>query len=131
MPSAAWHGAAGHRERQKERSRTCPTKPLPCWNGAASRHPLEHVYHTLKVRRSAMEQAGGMAAAAGGNTSLATFIDRQELWTRGGAVETEVKEKGKTRYRFNATRCLYAEMYREMGLGEIGHLPSCQRCDLL
>ena len=102
---------------------------------------LKHVYDTLKeregaataertiaeaVRRSAVEQARQMAAAAG-STSLQTFIDRQELWTRGGALDTEVIEKSDARYRFNVTRCKYAEMYRAMGLGEIGHLLSCQR----
>jgi len=103
---------------------------------------LKHVYDTLKashgvevarravadaVRRSAMEQAGQFAAAVGGKTSMQTFIDRQELWTRGGALEREVIEQSDTRYRFNVTRCKYAEMYRDMGLGEIGHLLSCQR----
>jgi L-2-amino-thiazoline-4-carboxylic acid hydrolase len=103
---------------------------------------LKHVYDTLKashgadvakrtiaesVRASAMAQAGQMAAAVGGNTSMQTFIDRQELWTRGGALEREVIEQSNTKYRFNVTRCKYAEMYREMGLGEIGHLLSCQR----
>ncbi len=103
---------------------------------------LKHVYDTLKashgidvakrtvgqsVRASAMEQAGQMAADVGGKTSMQTFIDRQELWTRGGALVTEVKEKSDTRYRYNVTRCRYAEMYRDMGLGEFGHLLSCQR----
>jgi hypothetical protein len=103
---------------------------------------LKHVYDTLRashgleaaqktiaeaVRRSAMEQAAEMAARVGGKTSLKTFIDRQELWTRGGALEREVIEESDTRYRFNVTRCRYAEMYRAMGLGEIGHLLSCQR----
>ena len=103
---------------------------------------LKHVYDTLKashgveaakrtiaeaVRKSAMEQAAEMAARVGGETSLQTFIDRQELWTRGGALERDVIEQSGTRYRFNVTRCKYAEMYRDMGLGEIGHLLSCQR----
>jgi len=103
---------------------------------------LKHVYDTLKashgvevaqrtiaqsVRRSAIEQAGQFAAAVGGKTSMQTFIDRQELWIRGGALEREVLEQSDTKYRFNVTRCKYAEMYREMGLGEIGHLLSCQR----
>ena len=103
---------------------------------------LKHVYETLKashgvetaqrtiaeaVRRSAMEQAGEMAAKVGGKTSLTTFIDRQEAWTRGGALERDVIEESATRYRYNVTRCKYAEMYRAMGLGEIGHLLSCQR----
>lgn len=103
---------------------------------------LKHVYETLKashgaeiakrtiadaVRKSAMEQAAEMAARVDGKTSLRTFIDRQELWLRGGALERDVIEESDTRYRFNVTRCKYAEMYRDMGLGEIGHLLSCQR----
>jgi hypothetical protein len=103
---------------------------------------LKHVYDALKashgkevaestlasaVRASAMAQAGEMAATVDGNTSLQTFIDRQELWTRGGALERDVIEQSASRYRFNVTRCKYAEMYRDMGLGEIGHLLSCQR----
>ena len=103
---------------------------------------LKHVYNTLEashgeevakgtiaqsVRRSAIEQAGQFAAAVGGKTSMQTFIDRQELWIRGGALERQVLEQSDTKYRFNVTRCKYAEMYRAMGLGEIGHLLSCQR----
>ena len=103
---------------------------------------LAHVYAVLKerdgaklaadaiaeaVRRSAMEQARQMAAAVGGNTTLETFIERQEAWTRGGALEIAVVEQSATRYRYNVTRCKYAEMYRAMGLAEIGHLLSCQR----
>jgi hypothetical protein len=103
---------------------------------------LKHVYETLKashgvevakrtiaesVRQSAIEQAREFAAAVGGKTSIATFAERQEVWLRGGALEREVLEQSDTRYRFNVTRCKYAEMYRDMGLGEIGHLLSCQR----
>ncbi len=103
---------------------------------------LKHVYDTLKashgkdvarstlasaVRASAMVQAREMADKVSGHTSMQTFIDRQELWTRGGALEREVLEQNEGRYRFNVTRCKYAEMYRDMGLGEIGHLLSCQR----
>jgi hypothetical protein len=103
---------------------------------------LKHVYDTLKarhgvdtaqrtiaeaVRKSAMAQAAEMAAKVGGKTSLQSFIDRQEQWTRGGALERDIIEESRTRYRYNVTRCKYAEMYRDMGLGEIGHLLSCQR----
>jgi L-2-amino-thiazoline-4-carboxylic acid hydrolase len=103
---------------------------------------LKHVYEVLKashgeaaarqaiadaVRRSSMEQAAEFAAQVGGNTSLQTFVDRQALWLAGGALTIEVKEQTDKSYVFNVTRCRYAEMYREMGLGEIGHLLSCQR----
>ncbi|MFX8852579.1 L-2-amino-thiazoline-4-carboxylic acid hydrolase, partial [Acinetobacter baumannii] len=32
-----------------------------------------------------------------------------------------------THFDFNVVRCRYAEMYRQMGLGEIGPLLSCNR----
>ena len=103
---------------------------------------LKHVYDTLKeghgedvakrtlaeaVRKSSMEQAAELAAQVGGKTSLATFIARQDLWKMGGALTTEVKQQTDTAYVFHVTRCRYAEMYRDMGLGDIGHLLSCQR----
>ena len=103
---------------------------------------LKHVYDTLKashgievaqrtiadaVRASSIEQARQFAAKVGGRTSIQTFVDRQSLWKLGGAMEMEVKEQTETIYVFNVTRCKYAEMYRDMGLGEIGHLLSCQR----
>lgn len=103
---------------------------------------LKHVYDALltsqgkavaektitdAVRASAVEQAQALAAEVGGNTSMQTFIDRQSLWTKGGALDVDIKEKSDTTYSFNVTRCGYAEMYREMGLGDIGHLLSCHR----
>lgn len=103
---------------------------------------LAHVYATLveshgkdtaakvigeSVRRAAIEQGAEMAAALDGKTSLATFVAAQELWTRGGALAVEVEEASDTRFAFRVTRCEYARMYREMGLGDIGHLLSCQR----
>ena len=101
---------------------------------------LKHVYHTLTethgkaaaaaavaeaVRRSSIEQGASMAAGA--PTSLQTFVDLQPAWTRGGALEVKVKERSDTAFAFDVVRCRYAEMYRAMGLAEIGHLLSCQR----
>lgn len=103
---------------------------------------LKHVYETLKekhgaaaaaevvaeaVRRSAIEQGRAMAVAGGGMTSLQTFEDLQPMWTRGGTLEVAVRERSAKAFSFDVVRCRYAEMYREMGLGEIGHLLSCQR----
>jgi hypothetical protein len=79
------------------------------------------------VRRSAVQQGERFAAAQDGGPSLQNFIEMQELWTRGGALEIETLEKTPDSYAFNVTRCRYAETYRGMGLGEIGPLLSCQR----
>jgi hypothetical protein len=103
---------------------------------------LKEVYETLKqshgeevakktitesVRRSAIEQAHQFARAAPGGTSLQAFQDVMPLWTKGGALEIEVKEQTGDSFAFNVVRCRYAETYRAMGLGEIGHLLSCNR----
>ena len=103
---------------------------------------LAHVYATVKeargvdearrvvaesVRRSAIAQGRAMAAAQGGTPGLAGFEAIQPLWTRGGALEVEVRENNADVFAFDVTRCRYAEMYRDMGLAEIGPLLSCQR----
>ncbi len=103
---------------------------------------LKEVYETLKqshgeevakktiaesVRRSAIEQARQFAGTAPGGTSLKAFQDVMPLWTKGGALEIDVREQSESSFAFNVTRCRYAETYRAMGLGEIGHLLSCNR----
>lgn len=103
---------------------------------------LKFVYETLKashgkevaqktiadsVRAAAVAQAREMAAEVGGRTSMQTFIDRQGAWTAQDALAVEVLRRTDSEYDYNVTRCRYAEMYRDMGLGEIGHLLSCQR----
>ena len=104
---------------------------------------LKEVYQTLKeshgeavakktiaesVRRSAIEQARASSPPrAPGGTSLKAFQDVMPLWTKGGALEIEVKEQTDTSFTFNVVRCRYAETYKAMGLGEIGHLLSCNR----
>lgn len=103
---------------------------------------LSEVYETVKaaqgvaearrvvaesVRRSAIAQGKAMAEAQGGAPGLEGFEAIQPLWTRGGTLEVEVREKGAKVFAFDVTRCRYAEMYRAMGLAEIGPLLSCQR----
>jgi hypothetical protein len=103
---------------------------------------LGHVYEVLEasqgreaamqvigdaVRRSSIEQARRFAAESPGGTSLASFVELSRLWEREDALKIEVREKTDASYAFDVVRCRYAEMYREMGLGEIGHLLSCQR----
>ena len=103
---------------------------------------LSEVYETVKaahgqaearrvvgesVRRSAVAQGQAMAKAQGGAPGLKGFEDIQPLWTRGGTLEIEVREQGEKVFAFDVVRCRYAEMYRAMGLAEIGPLLSCQR----
>jgi L-2-amino-thiazoline-4-carboxylic acid hydrolase len=103
---------------------------------------LSHVYETLKashgqdvaqsvvgeaVRSASMQQASEFAAKVGGQTSMASFADLLPLWTMEDALEIDLLRQDEAVMEFNVTRCRYSEMYKAMGLGEIGHLLSCQR----
>ena len=80
------------------------------------------------IRKAAIAEGKSFAAKApGGVTSMADFIQLYEHWTADGALEVEVLEATDERFDFNVTRCKYAETYRKMGLGHIGHLMSCNR----
>ncbi len=76
------------------------------------------------AKQTAAEMAG---EAPGGEPSLEHFIALQPLWTKGDALRIETLHQDATRYDFNVTRCRYAEMYREMGLAELGAVLSCNR----
>ena len=80
------------------------------------------------IRKAAIAEGKAFAAKApGGETSMADFIKLYELWTHDGALEIEVQEASETTFNFDVVRCKYAETYRDMGIGHIGHLMSCNR----
>ncbi len=79
------------------------------------------------IRKSAIAEGKAFASRAGGKTSMADFIKLYELWTSNGSLEVEVLRADGEAFDFNVTRCRYAETYKEMGLGKIGHLLSCNR----
>jgi hypothetical protein len=80
------------------------------------------------VIRMAREGAARMARdAPGGAPDLDSFRALQSLWTAEDALRTEVLESTPTTFNFNVTRCRYAEMYRAMGLAELGAVLSCNR----
>ena len=80
------------------------------------------------IRQAAIAEGANLASQApDGETSMKSFIDCFELWTRGGALEVEVHQATDERFEFDVTRCRYSETYQEMGLGHIGQLLSCNR----
>ncbi len=78
------------------------------------------------IRELALESGRALAAQAPEPT-LTAFAALKEPWLRHGALEIDVLEASDERYAFNVTRCRYAEMYRELGLGELGYQLSCGR----
>jgi hypothetical protein len=77
--------------------------------------------------RSAIEQGRQMAEALGRTPDLTDFAAIQPNWTREDALRIDTIEASPEKLDFNVTRCRYSEMYHEMGLGDIGHLLSCNR----
>jgi hypothetical protein len=79
------------------------------------------------VIRELARQAGCAAAAAVGGNDLPHFKQAIEAWTAGGALELDVLRDDGEHFEFNVTRCRYAEMYRRLGLADLGPILSCGR----
>ncbi|MBU2867556.1 L-2-amino-thiazoline-4-carboxylic acid hydrolase [Pacificibacter marinus] len=77
--------------------------------------------------RSAIEQGKALAADLGHAPDLSDFAAILPNWTKEDALELDVLVTEPDKMEFNVTRCRYSEMYQEMGLGDIGHLLSCNR----
>lgn len=72
-------------------------------------------------------QQGAQRAAAMGDSSLHAFTQSAGDWRKGNALEIDVIELSDERYSFDVTRCRYAEMYRALGLADLGAVLSCNR----
>jgi hypothetical protein len=73
------------------------------------------------------EQAGALAAAETPTPGIEHFAEILPRWTKDDALQIEILEKTPEKFDFNVKRCRYAETYREMGLGPLGAILSCNR----
>jgi len=102
----------------------------PIWEELAKRLGVAEARDILDkaIRKAAIEEGRALAAASSdGDTSMTAFIKLFENWKAGGALETQTLKADENLFHFDVTRCRYAEMYRDMGLAEIGDLLSCNR----
>ncbi len=76
---------------------------------------------------AAIKEGQDFAKEHGENGGMKGFLSFQHLWDADGALETEVVTASETEYVYKVTRCRYAEMYKDMGVGEIGFQLSCNR----
>lgn len=81
---------------------------------------------TNAVVKLAKSTAASMAAKQA-TPDLDAFRAIQSAWTAEDALRTEVIASTATTFDFNVVRCRYSEMYREMGLAELGGILSCNR----
>ena len=66
-------------------------------------------------------------AASRGDASLGSFAQTLGPWTKDDALRLRVIDESSGRFAFDVTRCRYAEMYRALGIPELGEVLSCQR----
>ena len=74
----------------------------------------------------AREQGSQFASGIGSN-GLEDYASNKDAWRRHGALEVEIIESDSSKYSFDVTRCKYAEMYNELGYGDLGGIFSCTR----
>ena len=74
----------------------------------------------------AEKQGTELAQLIGGNT-FEHFADSLTFWTMDNALEIDVLEQTDETFSFNVNRCRYAEMYRHLGILELGTTLSCAR----
>ncbi len=75
---------------------------------------------------TAKQQGAGLAEQMGGN-GLEVFAQTKTNWVKGDALTVDVLQSNEAAYDFNVTRCRYAELYRALGIPELGAVLSCGR----
>ncbi len=85
-----------------------------------------HAIARRVIVKIAEEQGNALSKRMAGD-DLSAFSRSKDPWVRGGALETETIADNERKVSFNVTRCRYAEMYRELGMADLGGIFSCGR----
>ncbi|CAN5873790.1 L-2-amino-thiazoline-4-carboxylic acid hydrolase [soil metagenome] len=76
---------------------------------------------------TAAKDAGAAMRTRAEGDGLEAFAAQWEPWFRGGALEIDELERTEEVWAFNVTRCRYAELYRALGMADLGATLSCNR----
>ena len=80
-----------------------------------------------RVIKSLAQESGAQLAKQMGGNSMADFARGLSAWAAGDAYEMEGLELSDTSYFFNIKRCRYADMYKQLGMADLGVVLSCGR----
>ena len=101
---------------------------LPVVEAFASEFGREKVLKVLSATIVGIaRQQGEQLRRAMGGDAISHFADSMAAWKRDNALEIEVLEQSEAVFNFNVTRCRYADMYRDLGIPELGAVLSCDR----
>jgi predicted ArsR family transcriptional regulator len=100
----------------------------PIIDALGERFGREEVIEVVKeaIISIAQKQGEELAQAMGGCGS-AEFMDSLQFWTKDDALRIDVLEQDEETLHFDVKRCRYAEMYRALGIPELGAVLSCNR----
>ncbi len=88
----------------------------------------ERTYGIVRKVIESLALSAGEAASAANGAGLASLQKNCiKNWNTDGALNMKQIEETDGVLRFDVTRCRFAEIYRELGYGDIGELVSCDR----
>jgi fumarate reductase iron-sulfur subunit len=76
---------------------------------------------------SLARESGEMLRELAGGDSLLDFAKGMSRWSKDDAVTSDLLELSPEKISMNTTRCRYAEMYRDLGMADLGFALSCAR----
>jgi hypothetical protein len=100
----------------------------PVIDALGQRFGRDEVIAIVRDAIAGIARAQGKAMAdARGDGSLDGFAQTLGPWTKDDALRLRVIAQTPERFEFDVTRCRYAELYRALGIPELGDVLSCQR----
>ena len=79
------------------------------------------------VIQNLARHSGCAAAQALGGNGLGELGQAIETWRTGDALTLDIIRRDAEALEFDVTRCQFAEMYRRLGLDDLGAILSCNR----
>lgn len=100
----------------------------PVVEALGARFGRDEVVAIVRETIAGIARAQGQAMAESrGDRSLQGFAGTLGPWTKDDALRLTVLRESPEAFDFDVTRCRYAEMYRALGIPELGEVLSCQR----
>lgn len=99
----------------------------PVIDALAREFPRQRVIEIVRDVIVDIARRQGRGLAESDDRSLTAFAATLGPWQKDDAMRLEVLEQSDTQLAFDVTRCRYAEMYRALGIAELGRVLSCNR----
>lgn len=99
----------------------------PVIEALAREFPRDRIIDIVRGVIIEIAREQGRALGASGDRTVTAFRSTLGPWERDDAMRLEIVEHTDDRLAFDVTRCRYAEMYRALGIPELGEVLSCNR----